>query len=925
MQTPRRPQWLDALLFKLGQNHLWQRTVKHTIAVTIAFAIVVVPALSDSFGGTAFLAPMATVFAHSGRRLGEMIESLGLILAGAIVGTAWSILGLYLHSLLFVGHPVAAYAIKAVFVLLMVLFHGWLRSQSPRIFTLLWIALLTSFTALLGAPHFVSTATVTEIFYPLLIALGVLLGVGLLVFPEFSSDFLGSVIIETLHETEIALDDAIGWFIEPREHAQPPRSPPARNSGKDYVEKKGDAAQLAPPSRVRRLARLTGAKGLLRAKLGHCKTAYAECSYEITYAALPFRNLKPISNSMMSGLVRNVIVLISACESKFALEGDGEERQAPEEAEAEVTSDASEFPSDGEGDSGNSEVKAAAESSQDRRVAPWPNELPWKRASSGYQTPLEKIDLVKPRREIATGNAELLELLLAHVRTPIAELHRHVKAAIDLVIISLAFCYEVQRSPTGSAAPKGILLEEIDVRVDSFEEAISLFDQSSLKALGRAALMEEEETGQLDIMPRTETFLISSVLLSFRQAAVITLQMLKHSRKVVERRQRRNGRKKLWVPRRIHWRSWLTSTGERDFMSLPQNARQEARTGQDLQPPATRDADSDDEDSSGGMVLLPLRNDEEARPEESGKPNSKAATATGQSSAQPQHTTKPKKEKKKRRPGLTPGSLAWVRENAADVVEGVAYSEHSAYALKLAVAVFLVSFPAFVPSMTGWYGTSRASWAPLQLVLVFEVAIGSSLWVMFVRAFGVIFGCVWGYVAYEVSFGHRPALVVLMMIGIVPSAYVQLGTPYVKAGMISIVSMTVVALGESSSRFLASTLRRGASTDGNSDDGRTIRAVGDLPEAHGSFYGGRSRCYFRPDDSLSREGSGPPGGVAVHLRGAHLAHGSLGGRGCRRCHKHDLGPLEEVKCAVQPGNGKGPGRAWSGGNLFALLSERAAS
>jgi hypothetical protein len=43
-------------------------------------------------------------------------------------------------------------------------------------------------------------------------------------------------------------------------------------------------------------------------------------------------------------------------------------------------------------------------------------------------------------------------------------------------------------------------------------------------------------------------------------------------------------------------------------------------------------------------------------------------------------------------------------------------------------------------------------------------------------------------------------LVIILIFGIVPSAYVQVATRYVKAGMISIVSMTVVALGKSSHR-----------------------------------------------------------------------------------------------------------------------------
>ncbi len=100
------PAWVLKLWTELQQNHLWQRLLKHTIAVTLAFTIVVIPAVGRVYGPSTYLAPMTTVFGHSGRRLGQMVESLVFILAGAILGTSWSILGLYLSSLVYSGtHP----------------------------------------------------------------------------------------------------------------------------------------------------------------------------------------------------------------------------------------------------------------------------------------------------------------------------------------------------------------------------------------------------------------------------------------------------------------------------------------------------------------------------------------------------------------------------------------------------------------------------------------------------------------------------------------------------------------------------------------------------------------------------------------------------------------------------------------------------
>lgn len=222
-------------------------------------------------------------------------------------------------------------------------------------------------------------------------------------------------------------------------------------------------------------------------------------------------------------------------------------------------------------------------------------------------------------------------------------------------------------------------------------------------------------------------------------------------------------------------------------MALPEDARKDMRTGKDAKKvTGTSKDESDDEDGlltdlSDSRFVLSHRRDTEA-----------AARALEKKS--PPQPPRRRVGSKKRVSELSIFSRA--RVQLANLVESVMHSEHLAYALKLAVAVVLVTWPAFYGPFNTWYATSRASWAPLQLVLVFEVAIGSSFWIIMVRAGGVVFGCLWGFVAYKISHGNLVALVILLAVGVIPSTYVQLGTPYVKAGMISIVSMSVVGLGK---------------------------------------------------------------------------------------------------------------------------------
>ncbi len=290
-------------------------------------------------------------------------------------------------------------------------------------------------------------------------------------------------------------------------------------------------------------------------------------------------------------------------------------------------------------------------------------------------------------------------------------------------------------------------------------------------------------------MPRQETFLVSSVLLSFRQAAAETIQMLKEARKLVEKRERRKGRRRLYLPRKMNWRKWLALAGEDDVHTLPQTARKEARKGKGPKAKEKEDMnDGESDDEISEKPPLPGRLDEEPSEEPP------AVALSPPDRVQEKQKSVPKKrEDRVRDIGLS----SWFRELTANFMESTQHSEHFSYALKLAIAVFLASFPAFYGPWNAWYSTSRANWASLQLVLVFEVAIGPSFSTFLVRAIGVILGCFWGYVAYELGRGQLPAIVVILAIGIIPSAYVQLATPYVKAGMISIVSMCVVALGKS--------------------------------------------------------------------------------------------------------------------------------
>jgi hypothetical protein len=381
------------------------------------------------------------------------------------------------------------------------------------------------------------------------------------------------------------------------------------------------------------------------------------------------------------------------------------------------------------------------------------------------------IDDVRPLREITTASVQKLEDVLQRLREPVSAFRKDFRRAALMVMSSVAYCYDVPRLPSGLRRPHGISVEEVDLHMDAFRDAMKKFDERSTRELKLAALSETAQG--LDIAPRMEMFLVSAFILGLRQSALQVLQMLQETRELVDQRRKRNDRPRLWVPHYADIGEWLSTAGESDATVLQDRVRKGTSGGKKKRPGSS--ADSSDSYSSD----VPSPEDEE-----------KGLGATGRRRlSQSMSRSTPTQ--------IPDNGTIWSRsrENLADIVEWAQQSDDLTYALKLALAVMIVSWPSFVSSWKQWYGDVRGIWAPIQLVLAFEVSIGTSIFVFLLRLVGVVFGCVLGFASYEISRGHRVAMVAVLVLGIVVSFYVQVGTKYVKAGMISTTSMCVVATG----------------------------------------------------------------------------------------------------------------------------------
>ena len=291
-------------------------------------------------------------------------------------------------------------------------------------------------------------------------------------------------------------------------------------------------------------------------------------------------------------------------------------------------------------------------------------------------------------------------------------------------------------------------------------------------------------------------------------------EMLKESRELVQHRQQRHGRQRIYAPH-IRWSNWLYTGGDEDE-ALPTTGRQSKRRGT-VDENAEDNDDDDAESLKSRKSLLARRKEKDVEKNddpaiELGQLNTSSdrrgvteaigtfgganshgsANDFGHSSVNKCLTSRDPGNIKNKDQHLS-RSLR-IRGQAADALEWIQNSEDVLYAVKLGVAVFLVLWPAFIASWNTWYSLNRGLWAALQLILITEVSIGTSVMTFFLRGIGTTLGAIWGWAALEAHNGNRFVVAVMICIGLFPCAYVQLGTKYPKAGMVCIISICVVAL-----------------------------------------------------------------------------------------------------------------------------------
>ena len=268
---------------------------------------------------------------------------------------------------------------------------------------------------------------------------------------------------------------------------------------------------------------------------------------------------------------------------------------------------------------------------------------------------------------------------------------------------------------------------------------------------GAATLHELNGTEDVDILPRDEVFLISSFMLNLRLAAYVispiypppfplifcdsltsgryqpdllnlyrsqTLDMLRHSRILVEARKERKDKRGLHWPD-VGFKRWLSTGSAEETETISAAEPLRGRTAEDMEEDVFDASDDDDDDDD---PVSPWKN---TLVDPGAKEWASAAKATESDHKQERQRRGQQVKKDMGVGGVSgngrsdsasgngSGSTAysiWMKGRGwlADFVDWVKDSENVLYAFKFTFGIMLVTWPAFVMRWALWYEQARA-------------------------------------------------------------------------------------------------------------------------------------------------------------------------------------------------------------------------
>ncbi|CCH46087.1 putative membrane protein [Wickerhamomyces ciferrii] len=359
---------------------------------------------------------------------------------------------------------------------------------------------------------------------------------------------------------------------------------------------------------------------------------------------------------------------------------------------------------------------------------------------------------------------DLLLTVLDRAHSPIFNLHKVISESLYVIKLAIAHSYDanmkmVNKSSCIEFLDVDIKSVDFDDRINALAKAMADFDITLRNELYNLNTEYDEY-----LSPNDDMFLLSSFLMNLKEVANSVCNVMKETKTIYEYRLKQES--KGIFGRRL-WFSFLTSTDQlKGWFVANKNDMANANETASL----TGDTQS--------KIFL---GDEETRP----RTKSLASDITNEKPA-----LDPGQNNQEQSKNYFDKFVVWALEFYED------FKPHFKFGFQITVGLMLASFPMFIPKAREWYVNIRGTWIGFVCILVLEPEVGSTFFVFFLRGVGVISGAAWGYLSYVAAINQtNPYLeTIVTVFYAIPGYYYFLGTPYIKAAIIGIISVYIVLL-----------------------------------------------------------------------------------------------------------------------------------
>lgn len=732
---------------------LAQRIFKSTINSTVALIFCLIPKVRDRLGTAPAMLPLISVIVHPGRRVSGTIQGAVYCITGLIFGLAYALFGKFI-AMQCIGPTwrtmseadqykynykryEAGLAILSIFEIFMLFFHGWMRSVSHHYFAIVFpLFLVVHFTFL--APITDDYGVIANTFStPFYLGIAMSLFWNIVLFPEFGSTYLGNATIDALNEIHKDINESIKFFIclgtgngNTKNDTNSNNNNNTMNSNEYAIDKNIQSPDYLYETDIVTLSKLLKFKTLVSKKINNCNLVLQECMYEISYSYVPPYSINEVLEKYKQ-IAIYINGIVNACQLQFILLGRNND----------------------DDDGNNTEL-------------------------------LEKHMNLHNEKEITYADADKLLYVIDHLRKPIYNLHQRLSKCIYYINILLAYSYDVKFDRVFQS--KCFKQDEYNLRVTKKTELPSIEDiDSSIKELEseltKFGEVFKEEIFKIDhdlLSPNDEMFLFSSFLMNLKEITNETIKLTRVTKQIFVDRQAQE--KKGWIRGKRVWFTFL-----KNFKSM-----KNWYVGNSVR--------ITENDTLKGVVHYNGQSEVVAkRPDVEEDDLLMQRTSTHRASISTEKhllpiTTRNSTGGRVRTDFSTQivNMLIWINNIC------IRTKSHFIFGFQVTVALMTASFPMFVPKIRAWYIDYEGAWIGFVCILCMEPSVGGTFWVFFLRAVGVILGAFWGMVSYWSGVNQtNPYLeTVITVFGAVPGFYYLLGTPYVKAAIIQIISIYIVML-----------------------------------------------------------------------------------------------------------------------------------